>query len=228
MQQRPAQGGLVFQGLLPVQAGLVGHKGPLAAAGGVQSTEVGPVALRKALLLQIGAVGAVVPDLGDEIAAHKADLGIAVVCKDDLVPVHAVAALLGGDDPDILAAVETDVLLAVKEYRAIGGAGTGANIDLVIIDIGLRAGARQNRGHHTHQHKTQQKSRYDAFYNISFCGRGLQGENRPFCLAARKNGMWILIHNKNNIDGPVCPHIRGEKNKFGRKRKKPHLFCRCG
>ena len=172
MQQRPAQSGLVFQSLLPVQAGLVGHKGPLAAAGGVQGPEIGLVALGKALLVQILAVRPVITDVGDEVAAHIAHLGVALVDEHDLIPVVPIAAPLHGDDPHVLPLVELNGIGAVKIHGAVPGAGAGADIDLVVIDIRIRSHAAQHGNDHARQKQQDQQRGNEPLDGIHFCHRG--------------------------------------------------------
>ena len=172
MQQRPAQGGLVFQGLGPVQPGLVGHEGPLAAAGGVQGPEIGLVALGKALLVQILAVGPVITDVGDEVAAHIAHLGVALVDEHDLIPVVPIAAPLHGNDPHILAPIEQDGLGAIEQHGAVAGAGAGTDIDLVIVNIGVRAHAAQHGNDHARQKQQDQQRGNEPLDGIHFCHRG--------------------------------------------------------
>ena len=170
--QRPAQGGLVFQGLGPVQPCLVGYKGPLAPAGGVQGPEIGLVALGKALLVQILAVRPVITDVGDEVAAHIAHLGVAFVDEHDLIPVVPIAAPLHGDDPHILPLVELNGIGAVKIHGAVPGAGAGADIDLVVVNIGIRSHAAQHGNDHARQKQQDQQRGNEPLDGIHFCHRG--------------------------------------------------------
>lgn len=163
---------------------MIGHKIPLAAAGGMQCPEIGLVGLGKALLGQIGLISAVIADLGDEIAAHIAHFGIAVVGKDDLIPGRAIGALFRGDDPYILAPVEQDGLAFAKLHRAVGGAGAGADINGIVVDVGILADAAQHREHKAYQQERGQKNGESPLNTIRFCRGVCQEKAHPFCPAA--------------------------------------------
>ena len=163
-----AEGGLVFQRATPVQPRFIGHEVPLAAAGGVKGAEIGLIALGEALLVQTGRILGVVSQHAHKIAAHEAHLGVAPIGEDDLVPVPAGGVLLGGDDADVVPFVEHDAA-AAELHRGVLRTGAGADVHLVQIDVGLRAGAGQNGCDQTHQHQRQQQRREKTLGNIRFC-----------------------------------------------------------
>ena len=196
VDQAHAQSRLYFQRVGPIQSRFVGHKGPLAAAGGIQRPEIGLIAPGKALFVQIGPVGAVVSDSGDEITAHKPHFGVPGIEENDLVPVRAVSAPLGVNDPHILAPVEHDAT-AGKLHRVILRAGTGAHIDLILVDIGILTGAGQRGAHkacqHEHQHKNGEEPLGEVIGYIVFYGSVHQGKIHPFSSPTEPPRRYLLI-----------------------------------